>query len=79
MKLLIEVSGGVVTNIVATESASIYLIDHDNLKERDEGGVDDVLKDVRMAMEPYSIIEPDEEFMAMIDETLDEYREEGGE
>lgn len=44
MKIMIEVSGGVVTNIVSTGECEIYLIDHDNLKER--GG------DVKACMEP---------------------------
>lgn len=34
MKIMIEVSGGVVTNIVSTGEVSIYLVDHDELKER---------------------------------------------
>ena len=36
MKIMIEVCGGVVCNIVATDKCKIYLIDHDNIKERGE-------------------------------------------
>lgn len=32
MKIMIEVSGGNVNNIVATENVEIFLVDHDNLK-----------------------------------------------
>jgi len=32
MKIMIEVSGGVVSNIVSTGEVEIYLIDHDNIK-----------------------------------------------
>jgi len=34
MKIMIEVSGGVVCGVTATEECKIYLIDHDNLKEK---------------------------------------------
>jgi formate dehydrogenase maturation protein FdhE len=36
MKIMIEVSGGSVTNVTATQECSIYLIDHDSLKERED-------------------------------------------
>jgi len=47
MKIMIEVSGGVVTNIVSTGEVSIYLIDHDNIKERG-----DDLTNARQAFQP---------------------------
>jgi hypothetical protein len=50
MKLMIEVSGGVVCSIVATQECSIYLIDHDNIKER--GGS---AGDAKQAFQPYCI------------------------
>ncbi len=34
MKIIIEVLGGVVNNIIATDDVSIFLIDHDNIKEK---------------------------------------------
>ena len=34
--MIIEVSGGVVTNILATEPVSIYLIDHDAIEAGDD-------------------------------------------
>lgn len=37
MKMIIEVSGGCITSITATQECSIYLVDHDNLRERAEG------------------------------------------
>ena len=33
MKILIEVKGGMVTSVTATEDCEIYLIDHDNMEE----------------------------------------------
>jgi hypothetical protein len=47
MKIMIEVSGGVVTNIVSTGEVSIYLVDHDNIQEKGDS-IDDVLQ----AMQP---------------------------
>jgi hypothetical protein len=55
MKIMIEVSGGVVTNIVSTEECSIYLIDHDNIKERCDGEADDCITDAKQAMQPYRV------------------------
>ena len=45
MKIIIEVSGGVVSNIISTENVEIYLIDHDDLKER---GTDDTSAKIPM-------------------------------
>ena len=33
MKMIIEISGGVVANIVSTDECEIFIVDHDNLKE----------------------------------------------
>lgn len=49
-KLMIEVNRGVVTNIVATQEISIFLLDHDNLKERGENTCQ-----AREAMQPHFI------------------------
>ena len=68
MKLLLTVRGGVVCDLVATEPVSIYLIDHDNIKEK--GGD---TKAARQAMQPYGIIEKTEDFQARIEEELEEY------
>ena len=38
MKVMIEVRGGMVACVSATEDCSIYIIDHDNLKERGDDG-----------------------------------------
>ena len=35
MKIMIEVNGGVVQNIVATEEISIHVVDHDDLSDND--------------------------------------------
>jgi len=40
---MIEVSGGAVTNIVSTGEVSIFLIDHDNIKEK-AGDTKEVLR-----------------------------------
>jgi hypothetical protein len=55
MKIMIEVSGGVVTNIVSTEECSIYLIDHDNIKERCDGEAMICITDAKQAMQPYRV------------------------
>jgi rubrerythrin len=34
MKILIEVLGGCITNIVSTDDVSIFIVDHDNIKEK---------------------------------------------
>ncbi len=69
MKLLITVHGGVVCNILASEPVSIYLIDHDNIKEK--GGD---TREARQAMQPYGIIQ-ESGFQACIDEELEDYKE----
>lgn len=40
MKIMIEVSGGVVTSITSTKDCQIYLIDRDNIKEKGDS-IDD--------------------------------------
>jgi hypothetical protein len=68
MKLLIIVSGGVVQNIVATEPVEIYLVDHDNLKERGES-----VTSAQIAQEP-SLICNERLLMDVLDEELAEYQ-----
>ena len=70
MKIMIEVSGGVVCNITATEEISIYLIDHDNIKEKGDN-----TDNAREAMQPDCIVEDDEEFMEKLNEALEDYEE----
>ena len=83
MKIMIEVSGGVVCSITATKECSIYLVDHDNIKEKG-----DSTKGAREAMQPDCITnegghvaEPGAsetpEFDKMLDEALSEYEEAG--
>lgn len=38
MKIMIEISGGVVTCVSSTEDCDVYIVDHDNLKERGDDG-----------------------------------------
>ena len=33
---MVEVKGGMVVNITATDEVSIYLVDHDNIKDKTE-------------------------------------------
>jgi len=51
MKIMIEVSGGTVCNITATKDCDIYLIDHDNIKERGLGNPED-LQELKTALHP---------------------------
>ena len=83
MKILIEVSGGSVQNIVATQECSIILIDHDNIKERDEGGGENCLKDAVLPFQPFRVTnEEGEKVTPMFDEclfeTIKDYLEECG-
>jgi hypothetical protein len=78
MKIMIEVSGGMVTNITATQEVSIYLIDHDSLKERID---DESLEGAKQAMQPDCItweegIDDAPDFMEKLNEALEEYKEE---
>lgn len=72
MKIMIEVSGGVVNNIVATQECSIYLVDHDNIKERGENTLN-----AREAFQPdYITYEGHAEtpkFNHSLNEALEEY------
>lgn len=34
MKIFIEVNGGAICNIVSTEDCKIYILDHDNMREK---------------------------------------------
>ena len=63
MKMIIEVSGGNVVNIVATEEVSIHLVDHDNLKDGDE---------YRQAQQP-DLICDENEFKDKLEEAIEEY------
>jgi hypothetical protein len=54
-KILIEVQGGVVENIVANDELSIYLVDHDALSEGDLQSIEDA----KQAMQPYQICDDD--------------------
>jgi len=78
MKMIIEVSGGAVVCVTATQECSIYLIDHDNLKQRREGGAKDPVADAKQAMQPDTItweegLEKTPQFDSYIDEALSEY------
>jgi hypothetical protein len=68
MKMIIEVSGGLVQNIIATEECSIYLIDHDNLKDR--GGD---LEEVQQAQQPDCIYWDEVDFDEALQQIFAEY------
>jgi hypothetical protein len=68
MKIIIEVSGGVVSNIVATEEVSIFLVDHDNLSA--EGSTEEA----RQEREPDCIYD-DEDFEIELDRILGYYEQ----
>lgn len=83
MKIMIEVIGGNVCNIVATEEVSIFLIDHDNLinvavtKLRSEKGNATINKDLaeaRKAQQP-DLICDEEEFDENLGDTLLKYED----
>jgi hypothetical protein len=84
MKIMIEVSGGVVCNVVATEECGIYLVDHDAIKEQIEGESNDPLMDAEEAMQPYFVsYEEGRENTPVFDEHLkdalsDYQQQEGG-
>lgn len=69
MQIMIEVSGGVVCSVTATDEVSIYLIDHDNIKEKGED-----IAHALEAMQPDCICNSEAEFMEKLDESLSEYR-----
>ena len=66
MKMVIEVSGGCVTNIEASDEVSIYLVDHDSLKGRLDAKS---IEDARRAFQP-DFIGTEEEVMERLEETL---------
>tara|TARA_R110000824_G_scaffold201667_1_gene385734 strand:- start:7279 stop:7500 length:222 start_codon:yes stop_codon:yes gene_type:complete len=70
VKLMIEVSGGVVTNIVATEEVSINIVDHDNLGDNQH--LVDGINEVKQAQQPDRICDEDE-YQEQLNETLKEY------
>ncbi len=75
--MMIEVQGGVVVNITATQECSVYIVDHDNIKERDES-----TDNARQAMQPDCITWEEGEdntpvFDSYLNESLSEY-ERGG-
>lgn len=74
MKIIIEVSGGCVTNITATQECSVYIVDHDNLRECGAS-----VEDYRQAMQPYCITweegeEGTPEFDLRLAEALQDYQ-----
>ena len=52
MKIMIEVRGGTVQNIVASEAIEIFLVDHDNLERADSEGAEYAEQDKMDIMEP---------------------------
>jgi hypothetical protein len=83
MKIMIEVIGGVVSCVTATQECSIYLIDHDNLKERGEApDARSACQPDRITWEGGHIAQPGgsetPEFDRYLNEALAEYEQEGG-
>jgi hypothetical protein len=79
MKIMIEVSGGLVNNIIATGECSIYLVDHDEV-ERGET-IADAIEDAKRAFQPDRITSEEggaetPEFDRCLDEAVAEYKEE---
>ena len=82
MKIMIEVRGGLVNNIVATGEISIYLVDHDEV-ERGET-VEEMIEDATRAFQPDRITwelhndsnDVTPEFDKCLEEAVDECREE---
>lgn len=68
MKILIEVLGGTVTNIGATEDVEIYIVDHDDLKDSWHPAIDDI----KNAYEPDEIW-TEEDFMGHLNGIMIEY------
>ena len=69
IKLLIEIDGGMIQNVISTKEIDIYIVDHDNIKEKGE--------DTIIAETP---IEPDkicysESFPKKLKEALKNYKE----
>ena len=75
MKMMIEISGGCLVCITATQECSIYLVDHDNLRE----GTQKTILHAEEAMQPDCITNEEGQdetpiFDAALDEALLEYR-----
>ncbi len=64
MKIMVEVDKGMVVNITASEEVSIYLVDHDNIKEKDGS-----IEDAEQAFQPDRICD-ENEFMEILNEAL---------
>lgn len=83
MKMIIEISGGCITNIVSTQECSIYLVDHDNIKRSgllDEGELEaarEAIQPDRITYEGDHVATPGAsatpEFDACLEEALSEY------
>lgn len=72
-RIIIEVSGGLVSNITADDDVSVYLIDHDNLKDRSEEDSARNLAEARQSQSPDRIVRSDEEFKLALNQVLNEY------
>lgn len=77
MKLMIEIKGGALVCVTATEECSIYLVDHDDLEERGWDPKEDKLE----VMQPDCITgelhsdcnDETPEFDRLLNEALEEY------
>ena len=65
MKIMVEVDGGMVVNITATDEVSIYLVDQDNIREKDGD-----TEDAEQAFQPDRICDEDD-FMELLNEALE--------
>ena len=68
MKILLEIQGGNIVNITATEEVSIHTVDHDCLKCRECNP-----KEYQQAQQP-DLICDDETFQEKLDEALEDYQ-----
>ena len=64
MKILVEVDKGMVVNITTTEEVSIYLVDQDNIREKDGN-----TEDAEQAFQPDRICN-ENEFTEILNEAL---------
>lgn len=65
-KMILEIKGGVLQNIEATKSVSVFVVDHDNLKDGGE------TSEARIATQPY-VIRTAQEIDNHINELLSVY------
>ena len=72
-KIIIEVSGGLVKKITANDDLSIFIVDHDNLKER---GSDP--SEIYMPQAPDRITKSNEEFKKILNKIAGDYPSGGG-